>query len=85
MNKFEWKDRSVAVYYHSVDTGKIIGKICKIALADVWIALAYTGQYTFTIDDERHLGQYIDYESAKKAVEHYWDVQNRTLLAGPEP
>ena len=40
MNKFEWKDRSVAVYYHSVDTGKIIGKICKIALADVWIALA---------------------------------------------
>ena len=47
---------------------------------DIWIALVHTGVYTFTLDDERHLGQYIDKVFAKDAVEHFWAVQNRTLI-----
>jgi len=42
--------------------------------------LVYTGQYTFTLDDERHLGEYINLSCAKDAVVYFWDTQNRTLL-----
>ena len=79
-NNFEWQERSNAFYYYDVQTGKILGKANKQVLVDIWISLVYTGQYTFTIDDEKHLGQYIDLTSAMAAVVHYWDVQNRTLL-----
>ena len=78
---FDWKERGSAYYYYSQTTGKIVGEVSKIANNDIWIALVYTGQYTFTIDDERHLGQYIDINSAMAAVTFYWEVQNRTLLA----
>jgi hypothetical protein len=84
-DKYEWKERAHCWYYYNTTTGKIIGKTNKIALSDVCIALVYTGKYTFTIEDEKHLGEYIDLEFAKKAVENYWDVEYRTLLAGPQP
>ena len=77
---FEWKERANCWYYFDSATGKIVGKANKQALSDVCISLVYTGHYTFTLDDERHLGQYIDIKSAMNAVEYYWDVQNRTLL-----
>jgi hypothetical protein len=77
---YEWKERTNCWYYFNSATGKIVGKAHKQALSEVCIALVYTGQYTFTLDDERHLGQYIDITSAIKAVEYYWDTQNRTLL-----
>lgn len=80
MNSFEWKERDHCWYYYDSGTGKIVGKANKRALSDICIALVYTGQYTFTIDDERHLGQYIDIESAKTSVVHYWDVQGRTFI-----
>ena len=80
--QYQWKERSNAYYYHDAQTGKIIGKVNKQAVVDIWIALVYTGQYTFTVDDERHLGQYIDQTSAMNAVVHYWDIQGRTLIEG---
>ncbi len=80
MNRFEWRERGHRWYYFDSATGKIVGTANKQALDEIWIALVYTGQYTFTLDDERHLGQYIDMYFAKDAVEYFWDVQNRTLL-----
>lgn len=77
---FEWKERSSTWYYVDTKTGKIVGRANKVALGETCIALVYTGQYTFTVDDERHLGQYIDINFAKDAVVYYWDTQNRTLL-----
>jgi hypothetical protein len=47
---------------------------------EIWIALVNVGKYTLTLDDEKHLGQYIDLNLAKKAVEYFWDIQNRTLI-----
>jgi hypothetical protein len=79
---FEWKERGHKWYYFNTATGKIAGTANKQALDEIWIALVYTGQYTFTLDDERHLGQYIDMYFAKDAVEYFWDIQNRTLLEG---
>lgn len=77
---FEWKERGAKYYYFDTKTGKIVGTANKQALGDIYISMVYTGQYTFTLDDERHLGQYIDLQSAMQAVAYYWDVQTRTLL-----
>ena len=79
---FEWKERGQKWYYFNTATGKIVGSANKQALNEIWVSHVYTGQYTFTIDDERHLGQYIDMNFAKDAVVYYWDTQNRTLLEG---
>jgi hypothetical protein len=77
---FDWKERGSAYYYYNVNTGKIVGTVSKLMSNDIWIGLVYVGQYTFTLDDEKHLGQYIDLSFAKDAVMHFWDIQNRTLL-----
>lgn len=77
---YEWQERGTAHYYYDTDTGKIVGSVSKLMSNDIWIALVHTGVYTFTLDDERHLGQYIDKVFAKDAVEHFWAVQNRTLI-----
>ncbi len=78
--KHDWKSISDRYYYYDTVTGKIVGMASKIALQEVFYGIVYTGQYTFTLDDERHLGQYISLEHAKKSIEYFWDVQSRTLI-----
>lgn len=85
MREYEWERYGDKYYYYDSVTGKIVGAVNKIALQEVWIALVYTGEYTFTLDDEKHLGQYINLVSAKRAAEFFWEREYRTLLAGPEP
>ena len=80
MNKYKWERFGEKHYYHDIVTGKIVGTVSKIALQEVWISLVYTGEYSFTIDDEKHLGQYISMEFAKEATQRFWDIQSRTLL-----
>jgi hypothetical protein len=80
MNEYKWERFSDRYYYYNVATGKVVGTVSKIALQDVWISLVYIGEYTFTRDDEKHLGQYISLEFAKEAAQRFWDIQNRTLL-----
>lgn len=85
MREFKWERFGDKYYYHDVSTGKIVGAVNKLALLEVHIAVVYTGQYTFTLDDEKHLGQYINLDFAKRATEFYWEREERTLLCGPEP
>ena len=84
MNKsYEWRERNSKWYYYDTDTGMIVGTAHKYALQEVWCGTVYTGSYEFfgpKLDDEKPLGQYIEQEYAKKAVEHYWSVQSRTLI-----
>lgn len=79
---FEWRERNAKWYYYDTETGMIVGSTFKIALQDVWGSVVNTGSYEFAfkMDDERPLGHYIEQDFAKRAVENYWDVQNRTLL-----
>jgi hypothetical protein len=84
IKEFKWDRYGDKYYYYDVETGKIVGSVNKIALQEVWIALVYIGEYTFTINDEKHLGQYINLEFAKRAAEFFWDRESRTLLAGPD-
>lgn len=80
MKSFDWKYRGEKYYYFEEDTGKIVGLVSKHALSDVWFALAYVGNESFTITDELHLGQYIDSDHAKDALVKYWFTQSMTLI-----
>jgi hypothetical protein len=80
MNEYKWERFSDRYYYYNIATGKVVGTVSKIALQDVWISLVYLGEYTFTVQDEKHLGQYISLDFAKEATQRFWDIQNRTLL-----
>jgi len=79
---YAWRSISDKYYFYNVSTGKIVGHAGKAALQEIFYAVVYTGDFTFTVADEGHLGQYISLEHAKKAIEFYWDVQNRTLIEG---
>ena len=85
MKQYDWERYSEKYYYYDTSTGKIVGSVSKIALQEIWIALVYIGEYTFTVQDEKHLGQYINMDFAKRAVEFFWERESRTLLCGPEP
>ena len=80
MIEYKWERHGDKYYYFDVNTGKIVGAVSKIVFSEVWIAIVYTGQYTFTLDDEKHLGQYINLSFAEKAVEFFWERESRTLL-----
>lgn len=81
MNKtFEWKSVSDRYYYYDTTTGKIVALSSKIALQEIFFSVVYTGTTSFTLNDEKHLGQYVSLEHAKKAAEAYWNIQNKTLL-----
>lgn len=80
MREFKWERYGDRYYYYDSHTGKIVGTVSKIALQEVWISLVYIGEYSFTIDDEKHLGQYISLDFSKRAVEFFWERESRTLL-----
>lgn len=80
MKEYRWQNYSDRYYFYDVVSGKIMGLVSKIALQDIFFGVTYVGDISFTVQDEKHLGQYISLEHAKKAVELFWDVQNRTLL-----
>ncbi len=80
IKSFNWKNIGDKFYFYEINTGKIVGFVHKYAHHDVWIAVVYKGEYAFTVDTEVHLGQYIDFTFAQNAVQHYWEIQNRTLI-----
>lgn len=76
--KTKWNESN---YYFDEDTGRILGLAFKYANQEVvWCAKIYTQDLPHTNDNERHLGQFISCDSAKKMIEEYWSMQNRTLL-----
>lgn len=77
---YEWKGVSDKYYYYNKTSGKIVGHAGKVALQEIFYSIVFTGETSFRLDDEKHLGQYVSLEHAKKATELYWDVQSRTLL-----
>jgi hypothetical protein len=77
---FAWKNIGDKYYYYNVRTGKIAGVAFKYPNHDVWVAYVHIGEYGFTQENEKHLGQYIDFDFAKQAVVYYWEMQSRTLI-----
>ncbi len=73
MKKWMEKEFSQFVYYDDAD-GKIIGAVYKIGNQNsIYGAKVYC-------EVEGILGQYIDSDYARKAVEIFWEIQSRTVL-----
>ena len=73
MKKWMEKEYSQWVYYDDED-GKIIGSVYKVGNSQtIWGAYLY-----FNV--EGVLGQYIDSNFAKRAVEYFWMVEERSVL-----
>lgn len=72
----KWQDYEASnQYYYDDKDGLIIGQIHKFGTS-VTI-------YTATVKPEnldKLLGQFINLDYAKRAVERYWEIQDRTLL-----
>ena len=71
----DWRDADHKVsYYYLRDTGRIIGQVYNLAHTNIYGAKVYSD-----LNEERYLGQYIDCNSAKVAVDTFWNIQERTL------
>jgi hypothetical protein len=72
-----WKECAHDTHlYYDMDDGRIVGQINTIAHTKIWVAKILTAVY----NNEVFLGQYISLDFAQKAVEQFWNVQDRTLL-----
>ena len=72
----EWKDAEHGThYYFEQNSGLIVAQVYNLAHTKVWGA-----KILIEHNVEKYLGNYISCESAKKAIEKYWDVQDRTLI-----
>lgn len=75
MKQWQKKEFSQWVYYDDQD-GRIIGAVYKIGTSTgIWGGRVYPKS-----TEERVLGQYIDSDYARKAVELYWDIDICTIL-----
>jgi hypothetical protein len=71
----DWRDADHKVSYcYLKDTGRIVGQIYNLAHTNIYGAKVYS-----ELNEERYLGQYIDSNSAKVAVDNFWNIQERTL------
>jgi len=76
MKKWTEKEFGQWVYFDDQD-GKIIGAVYKIGNSTgIW-----GGKVYLSINNQEHfLGQYIDSDYVRKAVELFWEIDSRTLL-----
>lgn len=61
-------------YYFQVHNGLVIGQAYNLAHTIVWAA-----KIPINATEELILGQYIEMEFAKRAIEEYWDEKDRTF------
>lgn len=71
----EWKEGLHKVwYYWKTETGLVIGQVNSIAHTEIHIAKVIS-----ECGEEIYLGQYVSSDFARRAVENYWNIQERTL------
>lgn len=72
MKTFDWKDVDHACsYYYDMSNGRIVGQIYNLAHTKIWGA---------KLMNDDSLGMYISFDTAKKALELHFDIENRTLI-----
>lgn len=71
----DWRDTDHKIAYcYLNENGRIIGQVYNLAHTNIYGAKVYSD-----LNEERYLGQYIDMNSAKAAVDNFWNIQERTL------
>lgn len=66
-------------YYFQVHDGKVIGQAYNVGFTIIWGA-----KIPVNATDELILGQYIELEYAKRAIEEYWFEKDRTIEGNHE-
>ena len=66
-------------YYFFRHSGRIVGQAFNFAHTRIWGAKIYIDP-----TEELLLGQYISLETARVAIEEYWDEKDRTLEVSHE-
>lgn len=61
-------------YYFQVHDGLVVGQVYNYAHTIIWGA-----KIPINATEERILGQYVEMEFAKRAIEEYWGEKDRTL------
>lgn len=70
-----WKDAAANTwYYYKSHNGLVVGQVYNLAHTQIWGA-----KIPITATDELLLGNYINLDFARKAIEEYWDEKDRTL------
>ena len=71
----QWRyvDKNVH-YYHQVHNGLVIGQAYNLVHTIIWGA-----KIPISPTEELILGQYVELEYAKKAIEEYWEEKDRTI------
>jgi hypothetical protein len=80
--KYNWSDESAQTkHYVRVDDGRIVGTIWQYVNNNViWSSKILADEFPFTDSSGKHLGHYISQDTARRSVEKYWSIQERTLL-----
>jgi hypothetical protein len=72
---FDWKDAEHnCSYFFKILTGRIVGQAYNLAHTNIWGAKIITDG-----NEEKYLGQYINQDFAKKAIEFYWKLKEQTF------
>ena len=71
----DWRDIDKGTqYYYQTHNGLIVGQVYNMAYTSIWGA-----KIPINATEEEILGQYISLETARVAIEEYWDEKDRTL------
>lgn len=71
----DWKEAPHRTwYYFKTESGQIIGQVTNISHTEIYRAKIYLN-YT----EEKYIGQYINSDFARSAVEEFWGIEERTL------
>ena len=71
-----WKDAENGVhYYFETLNGLIVGQVYNLAHTKIWGA-----KIPVKHNEDLYLGNFIGCDFAKKSIEEYWNVQDRTLI-----
>lgn len=79
---YNWREESSQVkhFYRKLD-GKILGTVWQYVNNNiVWCSKIYVDEFPFTDASDKHLGRYVDQDSARKSVENFWQTEDNTFL-----
>jgi hypothetical protein len=79
--KYQWRlaDKNNSYYFRTSD-GKVIGHAYNIVHTIIWGA-----KIPFSVNEDLYLGQFVELEFAKKAIEEHWEQRDRTLHPTLDP
>lgn len=79
---YAWKDENTTTqHFYRVTDGRILGTVWQYFNNKVIVcSKIIEDEFPYTDASEKHLGQFVSQDHARRSVEHYWNTQDRTLI-----